>query len=598
MSCFRPKASYLAGLLAVVVFFGVWLSLADSARSESQVTVTGSNVNIRSGPGTGYGKVELANTGDVFSALGIKDGWYQIRLSNQGTGWVLGTYVKAVAVSGSGSSPTSTVQKTLVVNVDGLNVRNGPGTNYGKIAVLNKGQQLTAVKQSGDWYYVNLGSGKYGWVAAWLVTVKTTAPVVSQSPSRSGTGSTVIPVVNKVAVIIGTLVNVRVLPGTDYGAIGQVSQGDRLPVAESSGDWLKVRLPDGSIGWIAKWLASLQDQSAVGESPLNTEPTNPVPDQSNETPDTDQGTNQPQPVPAPPYQISGVEVTTRENGNEVLVVKSGGEIRYRIFTLKNPDRLVVDIEESTVAAPNDLAPGGPLVQTVRTSQFSASPMVVRVVLDLSKSAAYLPILSEDRQTLTVSLSEPSLKGKVIVIDPGHGGYDPGAIGVTGLREKEFNLLTSLLVRDKLVQMGAQAILTRENDTFISLTDRAVVANNLPADVFLSIHANFSERSQARGTSTYYYAPSTDSVLAAQAGQRARLAQAVQRSLISNLGTSDMGVLQANFSVLRNTQIPSILVESAFLSNSEDEALLKSAEFREKEAQAIVNGLLEYFAAQQ
>ena len=232
----------------------------------------------------------------------------------------------------------------------------------------------------------------------------------------------------------------------------------------------------------------------------------------------------------------------------------------------------------------------------RSAQFSLTPMSVRVVIDLNRPSAYQAVLDDQGSTLKVTLTEPSIKAKVIVIDAGHGGYDPGAIGVTGLEEKAFNLETALILRDKLEALGAEVLLTRDDDSFISLTSRAAVANKVYADVFVSIHANASERSSTNGTSTYYYAPSSDPVLYAQYVERRQLADSVQNRLAALLGTRDIGILQGNLSVLRNTKMPSILVESAFLSNAEDERRLKDRQFREKVAQGIAEGLTAYFAS--
>jgi N-acetylmuramoyl-L-alanine amidase len=306
-------------------------------------------------------------------------------------------------------------------------------------------------------------------------------------------------------------------------------------------------------------------------------------------------------TPIPTVKIQSIELTESSDvagsnyAEAKLVIKSEGEIQFNVSLLNGPDRVVIDLQNSDVNNIKDFVPTSALVSNVRVAQYTLSPMVVRIVLDLNKIVSYTPKVDESGKELTLTLSEPSIKGKVIVIDAGHGGYDPGALGVTGLYEKDFNLDTSLKLQDKLTALGATVIMTRTDDSFISLSGRANVANQVYADIFVSVHANSTNSSALRGTSTYFYAPSTNPALYSQREQRQKLAARVQNRLAAELGTRNIGTLQANFAVLRETQMPSILVESAFLSNPDDEALLKDSQFRDKEAQAIADGLSDYFA---
>jgi N-acetylmuramoyl-L-alanine amidase len=196
------------------------------------------------------------------------------------------------------------------------------------------------------------------------------------------------------------------------------------------------------------------------------------------------------------------------------------------------------------------------------------------------------------------LSKPSLKGSKIVLDPGHGtdpqGPDPGAIGPTGVKEKDVNLAIALKLAQLLRAEGAKVYLTREGEsTPFSLTERAYYANDLKADVFISIHSNASLNPSVGGTSTYFYAP-PGTELEGQREERLRLARYIQESLVVALGRRDIGVLEANFAVLRNTKMPSVLVEVAFISNPEEERLLNDPAFQAKAARGILEGLKKYF----
>jgi N-acetylmuramoyl-L-alanine amidase len=169
----------------------------------------------------------------------------------------------------------------------------------------------------------------------------------------------------------------------------------------------------------------------------------------------------------------------------------------------------------------------------------------------------------------------------ICIDPGHGGSDPGAIGPTGLKEKDITLLVAQKVADKLQNMGVNVKLTRTDDNFVSLEKRCKIANNFGANYFVSIHCNSATNSTAKGTETYHAMGST---------QGQKLAQAIQEELIQATGLTNRGVKTAGYYVLRYTNMPAALTELAFISNAEEEKLLKKPSFQEKVANAIVNGI--------
>ncbi|EEG77667.1 N-acetylmuramoyl-L-alanine amidase [Dethiobacter alkaliphilus] len=182
----------------------------------------------------------------------------------------------------------------------------------------------------------------------------------------------------------------------------------------------------------------------------------------------------------------------------------------------------------------------------------------------------------------------SLAGRIIAIDPGHGGTDPGAVGVSGLPEKDVVLDVSLRVADKLRAEGAQVIMTRDTDVFIPLSQRVNIAQNAGAEVFVSVHANAHPNPATGGTETYYFRNK------ASASASFNLASYLQNELVRGLGLRDIGVKHGNFLVIRQTSMPSALVELGFLSNSHEESLMRTSEFRQNSADAIVRGLKNYF----
>ncbi len=188
----------------------------------------------------------------------------------------------------------------------------------------------------------------------------------------------------------------------------------------------------------------------------------------------------------------------------------------------------------------------------------------------------------------VDLSANPFKGKVVVIDPGHGGIDSGAIGATGLLEKEVNIDVAERLKKFLENAGAVVVMTREGDRSASNSKRVNIANDAKADVFLSIHANAYSNPDSNGTETFYCSNNSNRDASRY------LAQQLQRELIEELGRRDRGVKTRSFYVIKETKMPSALVELAFLTNKEEEALLRKPEARAASAEALFKGLEAYF----
>ncbi|NLV17566.1 MAG: SH3 domain-containing protein [Syntrophomonadaceae bacterium] len=186
--------------------------------------------------------------------------------------------------------------------------------------------------------------------------------------------------------------------------------------------------------------------------------------------------------------------------------------------------------------------------------------------------------------------EPQPQERIVVLDAGHGGLDPGACGKI-LKEKDVNLEITRRVGELLKQQGITAVFTRTDDIFLSLEERSKIANRLNAGLFVSIHNNASELSSVSGIETYFYAPASNPDLFAQRGERAKLANAIQTELVSALLSNNRGVKEKNLSVLRNTLMPSALVEVAFISNPTEEALLQDQDFIDRAASGIANGII-------
>ncbi|MCE5284458.1 MAG: N-acetylmuramoyl-L-alanine amidase [Pelosinus sp.] len=208
----------------------------------------------------------------------------------------------------------------------------------------------------------------------------------------------------------------------------------------------------------------------------------------------------------------------------------------------------------------------------------------RVVIDIRK-----PVFPPDIQFT------PGLRGKVIALDPGHGGSDSGAVGPNQVQEKAVTLAVSLRVKKLLENAGAVVYMTREDDVDVyapndtateELSARADVGNANHVDIFVDIHANSFGDPSVGGTGTYYYRKTSYDSL---------LAQSLQTGLVRADGLTNRGIYAANFYVLKHTDMPAALIELAFLSNPNEESLLNSPQYQQKLAQGIVNGLNVFFS---
>ncbi len=363
-----------------------------------------------------------------------------------------------------------------------------------------------------------------------------------------------------------------------------------------------------------------------------------------------------------PVELKGLRYLITSEYLRVVIELSGAP-EFTKAKLSNPERLFLDINNAKLAKDlqKNYTINDTLVKGIRLGQFNAD--TARIVFDLASADYDFKIFSlDDPSRLIIDIfpqgsdvrkqvpgdvekpvappkpdanGEASLMGRKIVIDPGHGGHDTGAIGPTGLYEKDVVLDIALRVRDiiKKKYPSCEVILTRDSDVFIPLPERAQIANKSGADFFLSIHANASPNRKARGIETYLLNWTNDEealkvaarenaislkkmkqvqselgvILASLDRDRKRdgslnLAGNIQRSLVSSIRSRypkivDLGVKQALFYVLVDAQMPSALAEVSFISNPEEEKLLSEGAYKQKIAESIVEGINAYFASE-
>jgi N-acetylmuramoyl-L-alanine amidase len=320
---------------------------------------------------------------------------------------------------------------------------------------------------------------------------------------------------------------------------------------------------------------------------------------------------------------------------------------------KLPPRLYIDLFNTKLAMaskdPMTIEDG--LLRQVRVGQFSAD--VVRVVIDMTSPAEHNAFLLADPYRLVIDIRgqktgpataaldkgqrrtagpqakvpQPGpAKIRKIVLDPGHGGKDPGAIGVGGIAEKDIVLAVAKKLASKLRrEMGMQVVLTRSDDRFIALEDRTAIANAQEADLFVSLHMNASPNSEARGLETYYLDKTTDEAslrLAARENATSRknvsdlqfilsdmtqnlkledsitLAHHIQHSLVDSMSKNiadvrDLGVKKALFYVLVGARMPSVLVEMFFITNKTEGQAMSQESYQNAVVDALYDGIVKY-----
>ncbi len=316
--------------------------------------------------------------------------------------------------------------------------------------------------------------------------------------------------------------------------------------------------------------------------------------------------------------------------NNRLELRTDDGVQPRAQLIFNPTRLVIDLPGTRLGRPKLLEQFSGAVTAMRIAQFDRD--TTRIVIELAPGYTIDPNQIQFRyntaRNWTVELPPPQLNQAanetpepagqplnlpqapvpprplfpiaptprpnptltpipagqpVVIIDPGHGGPDPGAVGIGGLRETDIVLDIGRQVTALLAQQGIAAVITRDAEYDLGLEPRVQMANRANAAVFVSIHANAisMSRPDVNGLETYYF------------GSGEALAASIHRSILESVEVRDRRVRQARFYVLRHTRMPSVLVETGFVTGAEDAARLRDPGHRSRMAAAIARGILRY-----
>jgi len=344
-------------------------------------------------------------------------------------------------------------------------------------------------------------------------------------------------------------------------------------------------------------------------------------------------------------RITKVE-TKRAGIYDEVDVYTSQNIKPEIIMLESPNRIALAFSNSTIEAPVTLPGPSPLIRMVQAAQFDENTVYVIVEPNQELSYEYAYIIGKNKFNLEFSKAKPgaakvvipsvpptpevaqaateeveptaeawappeavtpeikevqvvtpevsnlppveiskiplSLKGRTIVVDAGHGGRDPGYVGPTGIFEKFLNLKIALKLQEFLKKAGAKVIMTRTKD--ISTKDSKIVrlANSKRADLFVDIHLNCYFHPRIGGTETYYFNP-----------RSRKFAQIMQKAVCQTIKRSNRGIKKVAYYTIHHTKMPSVLVESVYLTNPNEEKLILQPEFQSQVAYGMYKGIKEY-----
>lgn len=511
----------------------------------------------------------------------------------------------------SATIPASNGERVIAVtaNEDQINLHSGPSLNDTTVDQASRGERMTVLGVKDGWYQVSRG-GRVAWVSGTVVTLAwqeneppavpvTATPDTPTAQNRTDPNSTTPDMTD---ISSGS---VRVLADkNENGMQIIIGSGSKMEISkEQTGTGIKYEIKNRHIEGSTYFTEILRDQllevRAQDQSYNTVVEINIPPAIQFSTASEDEGKKE---IITIPNFILNLERKTFGSSGEKLILTTMFPLTYT--TRQDGNRMQVEMNQMLPGkAQSEYSYGGTLLNRVsfRNQGSSDSPLTVMEIETSNPAKFALGKTSEDKvlNILFVDQNEVQQRSSTIVIDPGHGGSEPGASG-DFLKEKVPNLDIALKVAELLRQRGMQVVLTRTDDSAVSLDDRSSMANLYNARLFVSIHNNDpgdpSKRYTVQGTETHYYAPLEIPELFMQSAERCRLATCIQEQLAARLQRRNRGVktgAASNFSVLRKTQMPSALAEVCFIANPEEEQLLMQDYFKTAAAEAIADGITNY-----
>ena len=523
----------LAILLSLLLVFTTITPLPLSQKvtyaEGEQLYVNAEILYLREGPGLSYPILDTLKEGTALTSLGKDGDWHKVRVHDK-EGFVASWLLKS-----SQPIAAATSEKTVVAQVDALNLRADPSLSSAVLTKISSGTESKFLQQQGNWIQIQF-DGMAGWVFSDYVTVK--EETVLQAPSKPDEQEGAKPTQtsendpNTFTVNVNT-VNIRKKPDLTSKKLGLAEKDAQFTVLSRDHNWVQIEYEKGKKGWVYSFYGTF----------------------------TKQGT-----APNTKEESTKIKET-------VTIIYNGTNLREQASTTSN-----VAARVDAGATYNIVATEGDWFK-ISLNDGATAYVANWVVTNNQAANTSITINKADRKKGT-------LKGVTIVVDAGHGGNDRGTTGARGTDEKDINILTSELLRSKLQAAGANVIMTRESDVFVDLRKRVAVSHQANADAFISIHYDALEDSSVHGFTTYY----TNSY-------QKELAEAIHAGIAKKVSLKDRGARFGDYLVLRENRQPSVLLELGYLSNPTEERAITTDYYREQATLGIYQGLLNYFDAQ-
>ena len=442
------------------------------------------------------------------------------------------------------------------INIDSLNINSLPSYESKPIETLNKNDYISILDKSEQFYKIKSPSGSIGWIDSFFVNV---------NPPKYFLNT------------CGTNANLRMSPTTSSKIIGQIKDGEKVKYLDTFHSWYVVEYK-GMEAFVASWLGDV------------------ISDGSSNVYFLDDVIN----IRTSP-SLSGEVVG---QGNKYQDFKFYGE-EYGWF------KLGLDKDKYGYAAGWLMSLGNnfninsiiSFKETTDNLRLRSGPSLNHEIITVMPEGTEVRIVSEEGKWYKVVtwdgyvgyshqdylIETLPIYGKKIVLNPGHGGKDPGAISSSGKYEKDVNLSVAFLVKKMLTDLGAEVIMTRESDMYINRVERAAIADKHNADIMFSIHHNSLNNSNYYGMSTYYDTKGNKS-----GKESSKLAESIYDSVVGINSIYRDGIYDRNFEVLRSTNIPAALIEIGFMSNSWEEKNIHNISFQQEVSKQITYGIVDYF----
>ncbi|MGG4265209.1 SH3 domain-containing protein [Peribacillus simplex] len=583
------KKSGLFGLILMLIIAAIFPVDHAFGKDEGKIIVTSKVVNVREGAGLSFPIVKKLAKGESYPILKEDGDWIEIQMGIGKTGWVANWLVERTS-----DSDINLVKKKSgqgVISGSSVHVRTGPGTTFQTVGSLNKGTAVDIIEKNENWIKVKT-SNLEGWISSDYLKL----PAASKNAAKKEKEATNQSV--KTGVTLVDRLNVRSEPSKTSATLGKLNKNASVTVYRIENEWVEIDF-QGVRGWVAEpYIQISQDKGATKINPAGTTARvtatglNVRNDESlNSKVIGSVNKNETYTVLQTKGKMTQIQLSGSKKGWVVswYLEIENAEQTPREKRIEAKGNKITIIHDGTILRSKPDGNSEIVKQVNEGETFSATGMEgdwYSIKLRNGKTAyvaGWIVTIEGNSEQIQRPGVEKYLKDKTIVIDPGHGGRDSGTIGVGGTFEKNLTLRTAELLRDKLQAAGAKVLLTRSDNTYVSLPSRVGTSHIHNADAFISLHYDSTKDQITSGITTYYYH-----------GFQRSLATTLANSLGSTMQVPNRGSRYGNFHVIRENKRVATLIELGYLSNPVEELTLTSNEYQEKITSAIYNGLARYF----